>query len=299
MNWDNVKFFIATARAGSLTLAAQALHTSPATLSRRIAALERECGTTLFTRTHTGYLLTRDGTALMERCEAIDDAFSSLARMLPMSHRGASGVVRLATSENLASHFVLPALPRLVQAHPHLSLELKVGAQTTPLREREVDMAVRLSMPSTGNFKGRVIGRMAHAIYARAGGDKVPGSTLLPGWTPDCDDTPIAQAALRHTPGQAPRWRFNSLQAQVAAALAGLGRAYLPCFLGDATAGLVRVQGPTGLLDQKIYLVLHNDSIEMRRVRVVADFTIEVFRDAADRLGGTGNGPGAPALASE
>ena len=284
MNWDNVRHFIATARAGSLTLAAQALNTSPATLSRRIAALERDCGTTLFTRTHTGYLLTRDGRVLLERCEAIDDAFSSLARLVPLSQQGARGVVRLATSENLAVHIVIPAVPRLIRAHPQLSLELKVGAQTTPLRELEVDMAVRLSMPSSGNFKGRAIGLMAHAIYAACGAQPMDRGLL--GWTPDCENTPIAQAALRHAAGQPPRWRFNSLQAQVAAARAGLGLAYLPCFLGDATPGLVRVQGPEGLLAQRIYLVLHNDSIEMPRVRAVADFTIQVFQDAADQLTG-------------
>lgn len=286
MNWDNVKHFIATARAGSLTQAAQALHTSPATLSRRIAALERDCSTTLFTRTHTGYLLTREGQALLERCEAIDDAFSSLARLVPLSQHGAQGVVRLATSENLAVHIVLPAVPRLVRAHPHLSLEVMVGAPTTPLREREVDMAVRLSMPASGNFKGRAIGLMAHAIYASCGAQPIDRGLL--GWTTDCENTPIALAALRHAPEQSSRWRFNSLQAQVAAAQAGLGLAYLPCFLGDATPGLVRVQGPEGLLAQRIYLVLHNDSIETPRVRTVADFTIQVFQDAADRLAGRG-----------
>lgn len=291
MNWDNVRHFIATARTGSLTLAAQALHTSPATLSRRIAALERDCGTTLFTRTHTGYLLTRDGRALLERCEAIDEAFSSLARLVPLSQQGSQGVVRVATSENLAVHILLPAVPRLIQAHPQLSLELKVGAQSTPLRELEVDMAVRLSMPSSGNFKGRAIGLMAHAIYAACGAQ--PMNCGLLGWTPDCDHTPIAQAAMRHATEQPPRWRFNSLQAQAAAARAGLGLAYLPCFLGDATPGLVRVQGPEGLLAQRIYLVLHNDSIERPRVRTVADFTVQVFQDAADRLAGrpTGKAP--------
>jgi len=284
MNWDNVKHFIATARAGSLTLAAQALRTSPATLSRRIAALERDCGTTLFTRTHTGYLLTRDGRAMLERCEAIDDAFSSLSRWVPLSQQGAQGMVRIATSENLATHIVLPAVPRLAHLHPRLSLELKVGAQTTPLREREVDMAVRLSMPNTGNFKGRAIGVMAHAIYGTSRAEPMHRGLL--GWTSDCENTPIAQAALRHQPTDTPRWRFNSLQAQIAAAQAGLGQVYLPCFLGDDTPGLRRLEGPHGLLEQRIYLVLHNDSIEMPRVRAVADFTIQVFQEAAPRLTG-------------
>lgn len=284
MNWDNIKHFLATARAGSLTLAAQTLRTSPATLSRRIAALERDCGTTLFTRTHTGYRLTPDGQALLARCEAIDEAFSSLARLVPISAQGAQGVVRLATSENLAALVLLPALPHLMRAHPNLSLDLTAGPQTTPLREREVDMAIRLSMPRSGNFKGRAIGLMAHAIYAACGVE--PMQLGLLGWTADGENSPIAQAVHRHAPETAPRWRFNSLRTQVAAAQAGLGLAYLPCFLGDASPGLVRVHGPEGLLAQRIYLVLHNDSIETPRVRVVADFTIQVFQDAADRLAG-------------
>jgi DNA-binding transcriptional LysR family regulator len=73
ISWDNIKYFIVTARAGSLTAAANALRVSPATLSRRLANLEFELGQLLFARSPTGYTLTKEGRALLEslqRCGA-------------------------------------------------------------------------------------------------------------------------------------------------------------------------------------------------------------------------------------
>jgi hypothetical protein len=57
MEWDDVKHFLAVARHGTLTKAARALASTPATVGRRIAALEAKLGARLFDRRHTGYLL--------------------------------------------------------------------------------------------------------------------------------------------------------------------------------------------------------------------------------------------------
>ena len=70
MEWDDVKHFLAVARHGTLTKAARALASTPATVGRRIAALETKLGARLFDRRHTGYLLTETGEAIRLKAEA-------------------------------------------------------------------------------------------------------------------------------------------------------------------------------------------------------------------------------------
>ena len=54
MDWDNVRVFLAVARAGQFVAAAKRLRLDHATVSRRIAALEAALGAKLFERRTTG-----------------------------------------------------------------------------------------------------------------------------------------------------------------------------------------------------------------------------------------------------
>ena len=67
MNWNDLKYFLAVARAGSLSGAAEALETTASTASRRIDALEAAIKTRLFVRLPGGYHLTDEGARLLPR----------------------------------------------------------------------------------------------------------------------------------------------------------------------------------------------------------------------------------------
>ena len=73
MNWDDVRIFLAVARAGQILGAARRLELNHATVSRRIAALEEALGAKLFRRLTTGSELTPAGERFLgiaERMEA-------------------------------------------------------------------------------------------------------------------------------------------------------------------------------------------------------------------------------------
>ena len=65
--WDDLRVFLAVARAGTLSGAAAQLNLGLATVSRRIERLEGDIGRPLFLRQQTGCRLTGDGAALCER----------------------------------------------------------------------------------------------------------------------------------------------------------------------------------------------------------------------------------------
>ena len=54
MNWDDLRFFLAVAGAGSLSGAGQQLGVNTTTVLRRVASLEDDLGARLFERERTG-----------------------------------------------------------------------------------------------------------------------------------------------------------------------------------------------------------------------------------------------------
>ena len=66
-----LRYFLAVAREGSVTGAANFLHVTQPTLSRQIKELEEELGTKLFVRHSHSVSLTPDGMRLRKRAEEV------------------------------------------------------------------------------------------------------------------------------------------------------------------------------------------------------------------------------------
>ncbi|MFS2019466.1 LysR family transcriptional regulator, partial [Massilia sp. CT11-108] len=165
MDWNDLKYFLEVARGGSLTRAADVLRVSQSTVGRRIAELEARLATRLFARYQTGYHLTDEGRELLGRAEAVEDNMLAFERGASGLSPGVSGLVRLATSDNLASDLVIPALPRFVARHPQLRLEIVTTTAAVELGRRDADLALRLVRPSHGNLKARRLGAMSYGVY--------------------------------------------------------------------------------------------------------------------------------------
>jgi DNA-binding transcriptional LysR family regulator len=108
LDWNDLKFFLAVARTGSLTAAAQWLEASPSTVSRHIDTLEQRLGVTLFLRNQTGYVLSDQGQDMLEPVTAIEESMLSVARRSDGADPKSAlrGTVRLATSDGLATFLV-------------------------------------------------------------------------------------------------------------------------------------------------------------------------------------------------
>ena len=250
--WDDVRIFLTAARAGSFTVAARRLNTDQSTVSRRVAALEREIGAALFDRTPRGPVLTELAVRMRADAERVE------AEMLRMADtaRGAEpkprGRVRIATIEAIATHFVVPrVLPLLARDNPEIEIELLVGLRALDLANQEADIALRFFRSARGDLVGRRIARMPVVVVAKKSlARRLRGqpASELP-WvsvelseleTPE-DKWLAAQGAHRRT------LRCNNYEVQLAAILAGLGVGLLPRAALDAPPELVALDGmPAG-----------------------------------------------------
>ncbi len=293
--WDDVRAFLAVARTGTLSGAAENVVLGIATVSRRIHRLERALGVPLFTRQQSGYRLTEDGSALMERAEEMEAAARSLGSGI-RDEAALSGVVRLATAENLATGLVLPALSELRTSYPNLTVELITNIATINIHRRDADLALRMVMPERGNVTVQRLGVLGYGLYccsdyAAARGQREDRARFdaddFIGWGEGQAHLPAARWVQRALRGRAPALTTTSLGAQVVACAEGLGLAVLPHFLAKPR-GLICLDADLGL-DQSIFLVIHADLAQLRRIRATADFLRELVARHRDALGGRSN----------
>lgn len=284
--WDDARIFLAIARNGTLSSAANALRLGVATVSRRLDRLEAALQVRLFSRHQNGYRLTDDGEALLERAEALEYAaqiFGDAAQ--PQNH--VSGCVRLATAENLANPLIIPSLPQLFTAHPDLRVEIISGVQTINLHRRDADLAVRMIKPEAGNVTIKRLGTLGFGLYGArkyvdTHRDVALGQHAFIGWTESHSHLPAARWLTRMLQGKSCKLETNTLSAQFSAAIAGLGLAVLPHYLAKQE-GLVCLADDLNV-DQAIWLVLHSDLAHSRRVRAVADHLIALFESKRTEL---------------
>ncbi|HDU5191984.1 LysR family transcriptional regulator [Klebsiella aerogenes] len=285
-NWDDTRIFLAVARSGTLSGAAETMGMGIATLSRRLDRLEKSLAVPLFSRHQSGYRLTDDGEALLARAEALEHAgltFGETARL----QGNVAGLVRLATSDNLAAHFILPSLNGLMEKYPDLRVEVLSGVQSVNLHRRDADLAIRMVKPESGNLTLKRLGKVGFGLYSADTG--LEGSTDVAfnhaqyiGWPESHQHLPAARWITRTLRGRPCRVEANTLLAQLSAVSAGLGLGVLPHFMARKN-GLQCVNANIGV-DQTLWLVMHSDLAHSRRVRVVADHLIALFDEIKDQL---------------
>jgi DNA-binding transcriptional LysR family regulator len=300
MQWDDLRVFLALAQAGSLRRAARVLKLGQPTVVRHMKRLEQSVGTRLFERTKDGHRLTTAGQSLLPLAQGMADTATAIDRRRAALADGDDGVVRVASGEWCA-RFLAPRLAALVAAHPGLTIELAETHVDPDLDRREADLFVRHGLPARGDLVRVSLGTMAAAVYGAVSlVKKQPAARTEARWRA-CPwvayDTPHeyfrTMAWLAERLGdRRPRVRASRFGLQLEAIRAGGGLGILPCFIGDADAGLVRLTPPVEDLSADFWLLVHRDMKDVPRVRWVIDGIREVFRRDAAALKGR-RGPAA------
>ena len=284
LHWDDAKIFLAVVREGTLSGASKVLNLGIATTSRRLERLEHALGVRLFTRDQLGYKLTDEGVSLVMQAEALEQAGFSFGAAAQANNNNVMGHVRLATAQGLADHLIIPALPKLIKAHPNLTLEIVTGVSTVNLHRRDADLALRMVRPESGNVSIRRLGELGFGLYSsqeylqnRAQSDRNSSfeNDDFIGWSEIQRQLPPAQWIERTLRGKACKLTTTSMSAQISAVQAGIGIAILPHFIA-LKKGLICMKSDIGC-DQPIWLAIHSDLAHSRRVRTVAEFLSDLI----------------------
>src|ERR1700724_3705158 len=121
MDWDNIRIFLSVARAGQFSAAALQLRVDNATVGRRINALEKSLGISLFDRLTTGCALTDAGDQLYKTAEEVESQLLRAQADLSQSDLELSGTVRIAAPDGFTTLFLSSRLGRLKAKYPALT----------------------------------------------------------------------------------------------------------------------------------------------------------------------------------
>ena len=275
MDWSDVKIFLAIARNGTLGAAARALGQSQPTMGRRLKALEAAVGHALFQRTSDGFVLTDEGSAVLQHAERMEEEAVSFERELDGQGKQLEGTLRIASSDWFGTHVLTPILARLVADNPRLTIELLTDARIYSLARREADLAVRIAPFKESGVLQRRLTRLDYGLYREArAAPPEPGSGLgaaLVTMDHAFETFPDAQWLRETFPKATVAFRSNSREAQARAVLSGAGVAVLPDLLARTMAGLVRVAIEPPPPARDVWIGYHGDLRRLRRLRVVLD----------------------------
>lgn len=152
IDWDDLRVFLAVARAESLSGAGRALRLDPATVGRRIARLEERLGAALFVKSPQGYGLTGQGQGLLAHAERAEQAVTAAREEVRGEAEGLSGQVRIGAPDGCATYVLPQVCAAIAAANPGLEIQIVALPRVFNLSKREADMAIAVSRPVTGRL---------------------------------------------------------------------------------------------------------------------------------------------------
>ena len=278
MNWNDLRFFVAVAQAGTLSGAARRLGKDHTTVARRIEALEADLGAHLFDRLATGWKLTEAGENLVPVAGRIEEdvlAFERQARGDETAH----GVVRIAVPPAAGRLLFAPRLAELLRDQKNLEYEILGSSVIANLARREADVAVRMATPDQSGLIVRKLTNLRFAVYATKGyTDRVPRKDWE--FCADGRNTfgDYQQGWVWETLEQELPMRVKADDSQTVLAFvaAGHGLGLLPRYMADLDDRLELVfDDKLGEVSKPVWLVVHPDMRRSPGVRMVMDALIK------------------------
>jgi DNA-binding transcriptional LysR family regulator len=289
LDWDNLRYFLAVARAGKLTAAARRLGQDHTTVGRRIASLERTFRSKLFERRPEGYRLTETGQRLYENVKTVESSIWELQRDLVGQTQHVEGVVRIGAPDDFGNLFLVKHIGELQSLHPGLRIELMTLPYTLSVSKREADIAIGIERPVEGRLFVRRLTDFEMRLYATRdyidahGPIDQPSDLARQTWigpVSDFNSTALVDAATELECTPTLRFACSSFAGQLAAAMSGAGVAMLPRYVADQERSLAPILPDIMKTMRAYHMMVHADLRDLPRVRTAANYIAQKVTEA-------------------
>jgi DNA-binding transcriptional LysR family regulator len=277
IDWDDVRYFLAVARGGSVRAAAERLEVNHSTVLRRIAQLEERLNAHMFEKLPSGYRLTNAGEEILEFAEQMETSSNRLETRVFGRDQSVRGLLRVTLAPPLATHLLMPDFAAFARLHPEVEMEILSYEEPVNLTNREADVALRVvydrnalplnlhGLKGPELFGGVYMSRDLLAAWRAGLSDRirwiVKSNHGIPDWA--------REGEVRTT--EVP-FRTTDAEAQIIAVRQGLGITTLSCFVGDADPLLVRVPGTDLHMHGTLWLLTQGETRKTKRVRLFTEF---------------------------
>jgi DNA-binding transcriptional LysR family regulator len=259
---EDYKAFAAVVEKRSLTAAARHLRRSLQSVSRSLAAVERDVGVELVRRTTRHSSPTDAGLAFHRRLSAALAEIEAARLETSNQCAEATGLLRIAGSTVFSPLYIVPALQEFLAAHPKIEVELDLSDGYVDLIGGGYDVAIRIGQLPDSALMAKLLANSRRVVFA------APSYLARNGRPRSPDDLARHQCIVRTAARDANAWPFkvngrvktikvagrvrtNGALAANEAAVRGLGIANAPLWQvqplvdrGDAELLLTRFEPP-------------------------------------------------------
>ena len=295
MEWDNLRYVLAIARAKSVAGAARQLKVHHTTVFRRLNALEKSLGVRLFERLSTGYVLTLAGEEMYQTAVEIEEKIATLERHISGRDRQPKGLIRVTTTGSLLHYLLTPCFAAFIREYPQIELEILESNQSYNLTKRDADIAIRTTNNPPEHLVGRKIAQAAIATYGSRKylashqniknlADRVwvgAEESLATGMYGDRLPKVFSQIDFQY--------RVNTLDGILSALLNDMGIGLLFCFMGDSEPNLQSINLAIPELSKDLWILTHQDLRHAAKIAIFIDFIADALKSKIDLIEGSKN----------
>lgn len=274
-NWDDIRFFLALCREGSVTGAGRLLGVNHTTVARRVSTLEENLGTRLFDYSRDGYEMTQAAENMYEHARRMEEITQAIDRDIFGQDAELKGPLKLTVAHDVAERLVVPRLREFRDAYPCIDLDILTTTGLVDLAAREADIALRLTAKPPDYLIGREVLPIRHGVYgspdylrnlnAQAKVILFRGDPDQPEWV------------QQHFPDAEIAMRVDDVGTMALAVANDLGLARMPCYIGDTEPSIRRLNLELTPSSWGIWILSHVDLRSTARVRVAREFLIDAI----------------------
>ena len=158
--------FVRAVETGGFTTAARGLGLTPSALSKLVTRLEDRLGARLLHRTTRRLQLTAEGEAFFSRSRSILAAMDEAEAEVAQAGASPRGILRLSCGSTFGLHQLARAIPRFLEMHPDVEIDLTISDQPQSSLEEGVDLAIRTGPLDDSSMVARRICTLERVICA-------------------------------------------------------------------------------------------------------------------------------------
>ena len=294
--WDDIRLFLAVARAGSTRAAGEALGLNQTTVARRMEGLEHALRLRLFDRTTRGFRLTDQGLALQEAAAPMAEAAECLRKRAEALGRSLRGTIRVTAPEAVFTHVVAPVVAEFRREHPEVMVDWDSSESFLDLAAGEADVAFRATnAPTDERLHGLKLSEVAWTAYCSrdyAAAHGCPASVeeirehAVVAYTWPIGQRPGDRWFMAHADPSRVEGSSNTVTNVASILKTGAGVGCLPCFHGDAEPSLMRCFPPPPEMTTAIWLLTTPERARVPRIEAFMRLATERVRALRPKLRG-------------
>lgn len=275
MDWNDFKILQAVVQAEGAKAAADALNISHATVSRRIAALEKELNVVLVDRTGVGWKITPIGHQLAQHAQAMEFQTQEARRVANAFSTDLNGVVRVSVPTSVLSAFVAPAVRDLRREYPQIRLIFQNEDHLIDLNARKADIAIRFTSSPDPDLIGSNVATNAWGYYANPECLAEITRQVAPNIRPRVPllttnaDNAFPSWAKGIFDADSPCDYVYGFREKAELAANGFGVTMLPRIIGDAQTGLVFLNQFPCEVTTQLWVLANSDTRHSKRISIV------------------------------